>query len=157
MAPIIVLTSTQIQQEVYRYWRTLTARNAEELRDFYATESLVFGSMSDRAETGIVAVARRVAQYSPVSLSLHAEVGSITVQLLGSDVAVASYNFDFRAVRLEKLGSGTVFEDTRTGRATQVFAYDSDGRLRIFHEHFSAPIVGAKTRLKGRQHNTDAP
>ena len=101
--------------------------------------------MSDRAETGVVAAARRIAQYFPVPLSLHAQVGSVSVQLLGSDVAVASYNFDFRAVRLEKIGSGTIGQDIRTGRATQVFAHDNDGRLRIFHEHFSAPVVGAKT------------
>jgi ketosteroid isomerase-like protein len=55
--------------------------------------------------------------------------------MLEDSAAVASYTFQFHAVRTT--ATGKMEENIRHGRATQVFGYDPDGKLRIFHEHFS--------------------
>ena len=52
------------------------------------------------------------------------------------EFAVACYTFTFRARRLTGLGK-TIEEHIIDGRATQVFGCDPEGRIRMFHEHFS--------------------
>lgn len=86
-----------------------------------------------------MAAIRRDREYFQTSGPIQASIGEIEIVLLGDSAAVAAYTFRFHANRSDTLGksSGENIED---GRATQVFAFDTDGRLRIFHEHFSQPV-----------------
>ncbi len=108
------------------------------MEDFYAHESVGFGSSSTRSEPGRLAATRRRREYFGSRGEITAQLGTLDVLIVGESVAVASYTFAFRATRVLASG-GTENEDIKNGRATQVFGFDADGRLRIYHEHFSVP------------------
>jgi len=74
--------------------------------------------------------------FGPAS-AVGAELGSIDVQLLGDDLAVASYAFHFNVTRSLPNGK-RVRVDVPFGRATQVLQSDANGVLRIIHEHMSS-------------------
>ncbi|HUR36973.1 MAG TPA: nuclear transport factor 2 family protein [Terriglobales bacterium] len=131
------LTTDLIKGEVHRFWTAFSNKKSDELMEFYAPEASVFGSSSTRPEPGRLAAARRQREYFHAKSTLRATPGMIDVILLGDHAAVASYTFTFHASKVASgLGAATE-EDIRNGRATQVFAYDPDGKLRIVHEHLS--------------------
>lgn len=133
------LSPDQIREEIDRYWKAFTEKEAASLSDFYAHESVGFSSTSKRSEPGRMAAIRRDREYFHSGSPIKASVEGVEVVLLGDSVAVAAYTFRFHARRSNTLGK-LVDEDIEEGRATQVFSYDSDGHLRIFHEHFSQPV-----------------
>jgi ketosteroid isomerase-like protein len=130
------LTAEQVKAEITRYWKSFMDKDAASLGDFYAHESVGFSSTSRRSEPGRMAAIRREREYFQNSGHIQATIDGVEVILLGESAAVAAYTFRFHAGRSEALGNITE-EDIQDGRATQVFAFDADGRLRIFHEHFS--------------------
>lgn len=66
-----------------------------------------------------------------------AKLGSIDVQPLGADLAIASYPIHFSITRT--LASDKRYHvEVPNGRATQVFRRDEKGVLRIIHEHMSS-------------------
>lgn len=132
------LSVEQVKAEIGRYWKAFMDKDAATLGDFYAHESVGFGSSSRRSEPGRMAVIRRDREYFQNSGKIHATIEGVEVVLLGESAAVASYTFRFQASRSDALGKVTE-ENIHDGRATQVFALDTDGRVRIFHEHFSQP------------------
>jgi ketosteroid isomerase-like protein len=132
------LTAEQVKGEVLRFWNAFTDKAANQLMEFYASESTVFSSVSNRSEPGRLAAARRQREYFHAKSSLRATVGTIDVILLGDTAAVASYTFQFHASKVASTLGHASEEDIRNGRATHVFALDPDGKVRIMHEHFSA-------------------
>jgi ketosteroid isomerase-like protein len=133
------LSPDQVKAEIARYWKAFTDKDAATLSEFYAHESVGFSSTSRRSEPGRMAAIRREREYFHGSGKVEAKIDDIEVVPLGDAAAVAAYMFRFHATRSDALGK-TVEEDIQDGRATQVFALDTDGRLRIFHEHFSQPV-----------------
>lgn len=127
-----------VRSEVTRFWDAFSAKDAERLQEFYAHESVGFGSSSTRSEPGRLAATRRKREYFNSSGPIRTQLSPIEVVLLDEGAAVASYTFEFHAERFS-LTSGKSEEHIRNGRATQVFAFDPDGKIRIFHEHFSVP------------------
>lgn len=134
--PSMNLSAEQVKSEITRYWGAFVAKDAATLSDFYAHESVGFSSRSRRSEPGRMAAIRRDREYFQHEGRIHSTIEGIEIVLLGDSVAVAAYTFSFNAIRVNALGK-IVVEDIQDGRATQVFAFDTDGRLRIFHEHFS--------------------
>lgn len=132
------LTLDQIRGEVQRFWNVFTAKNGPALTEFYGPESSVFSSVSGRSEPGRLAAARRQREYFHTLSQLRATVGSIDVVLMGDNAAVASYTFQFHATKVAGTLSQKTEENITNGRATQVFSYDADGKLRIVHEHLSS-------------------
>lgn len=131
------LTAEQVKAAVERFWSAFSTKSEEALMDFYGHESSVFGSAAVRAEPGRLAATRRKREYFNPQTTVKATLGPIEVLLLGDTAAVASYTFQFNASKvMTALGTPTE-ENIKYGRATQVFAFDPDGRLRIFHEHLS--------------------
>jgi ketosteroid isomerase-like protein len=65
------------------------------------------------------------------------KLGSIDVQALGADLAIASYPFHLSITRTRANGKRYQSEVPH-GRATQVFQRDEKGVLRIIHEHMSS-------------------
>jgi ketosteroid isomerase-like protein len=131
------LSPETVRSEVARFWNAFSAKNVELLEDFYAHESVGFGSSSTRSEPGRLSATRRQREYFNNSSPIRAQISPVDVVMIDESAAVASYSFQFHATRTTATGKSE--ENIRNGRATQVFAFDPDGRLRIFHEHFSLP------------------
>lgn len=136
--PAQKISVEQVKGEVHRFWNTFSSKDAQGLADFYSPEASVFSSVASRSEPGRLAAARRQREYFHARASLRASVGAIDVVLLGDHAAVASYTFQFHASKVASSITENVEEDIKNGRASQVFAYDPDGKLRIVHEHLSA-------------------
>lgn len=127
-----------VKGEVQRFWNTFMEKNATQLMEFYASDSSVFSSVSPRQEPGRLAAARRQREYFHKLATVRASISALDVVILSDNSAVASYNFQFHATKVaSSLGQSTE-EDIKNGRATQVFRQESDGKLRIVHEHLSA-------------------
>lgn len=133
------ITSEQVKGAVRRFWDVFTSKSAEALAELYAHESSVFGSQSTRSEPGRLAAARRNREYFHSHSVLKASTGDIEVMLLGDGAAVASYTFKFHATKVASILGKAAEENIERGRATQVFALDPGGALRIVHEHLSVP------------------
>jgi ketosteroid isomerase-like protein len=132
------LSAEQIKGEVQRFWNAFSNKSSEQLMEFYSPESSVFGSGTTRPEPGRLAAARRQREYFHAKSSIRAVPGMIDVVMLGDHAAIASYTFTFHASKVAGSFGNAVEEDIRNGRATQVFSYDPEGKLRIMHEHLSA-------------------
>jgi ketosteroid isomerase-like protein len=132
------LTVDQVKAEVTRFWKVFMDKDAVGLADFYAHESSVFGSAANRSEPGRLAATRRQREYFGAHCSIQAQVGVVEVLILADgSAAVADYTFQFHASKVMTALGSTTEEHIKYGRATQVFAYDPDGKLRIVHEHLS--------------------
>jgi ketosteroid isomerase-like protein len=131
------LNAEHVRAEVSRYWTAFCSKSREALEDFYAHESTVFPTSSTRPEPGRLTAARRDREYFGPRTTVKVSTGHIEVVLLGDEAAIASYTFQLSAsnVANSTLQNGT--EDIKFGRATQVFAIDPEGALRIIHEHLS--------------------
>lgn len=127
----------QVREEVARFWTAITSKNVEVLDDFYAHESLVFGTTSVRPEPGRLAAMRRQREYFHSNTTLRSQLSAVEVQLIGDTAAVASYTFQFHASHAKIGMEKTPEEHVLNGRATQVFQLESDGHVRIIHEHLS--------------------
>src|SRR5262245_47859523 len=132
------LTVEQVKGEVQRFWNIFVEKNAEHLMEFYGPESSVFSSVTARPEPGRLAAARREREYFHKASVLRATPGPVDVIMIGEHAAVASYNFQFHATKVASSFAQATQEDIEHGRATQVFQYDADGKLRIVHEHLSS-------------------
>jgi ketosteroid isomerase-like protein len=133
------LTPDVVKGEVQRFWNVFVDKNADQLMEFYGPESSVFSSVTSRQEPGRLAAARRQREYFQKHSVLRAIPSMIDVIMLSDHAAVASYNFTFHASKIATITGGNNHdEDIKNGRATQVFQYDSEGKLRILHEHLSS-------------------
>lgn len=137
--PVRSVTRLEVENQVSRLWRFFTEKKYEQLRDCYSAEAQVFGTVTDRAESALTASSRRNIEYFGDHMKIQANLGTITVQLVGERVAIASYTFSFSAVEIPPSGAAHNYEIFSKGRATQVFVLDRDNTARVVHEHFSVP------------------
>lgn len=131
----------QVRTEVARWWQAFLARSSETLDEFYAPLATVFSSDGHRTEPGHLAVMRRRREYFQPQCVFRVSLGPVEVQMLEDAAAVASYTFRLQATRMAGMLGRTQEETIDHGRATQVFARDGEGNLRIIHEHFSVAAV----------------
>jgi ketosteroid isomerase-like protein len=95
-----------------------------------------------RSESAKLMAVRRSRQLPGSASASRAEVGSIDVQIVGLDVAIAAYTYSFNTHKIR--ADGTKVRLTTTfGRATQIFQRSEDSALRIVHEHLSAAAAPA--------------
>jgi hypothetical protein len=134
-----VLNPDVVRAEIARYWNLFTSKAGAIQDEFYAHECSIFPFRSLRPEPARLAAARREREYSGAGAALKVQVGFVDVVMVNETTAVACYTFEFYAEKFAKAGQGVTNYHYEHGRATQVFAYDREGRLRIFHEHFSIP------------------
>jgi ketosteroid isomerase-like protein len=82
-------------------------------------------------------VVRRTRELFEPTSAVAVKLGTIDVQVLGPDLAIASYPVHYSLTRT--LPNGRRYRvDVPFGRATQIFLRDNDGELRIIHEHVSS-------------------
>ncbi len=137
----MVLSQEIVRAEVTRFWNAFTSKSIDALEDFYAHQSSVFGSVSNRPEPGRLAAKRREREYFQFESVLRYQLGIVDVVTLSDTSAVACYTFQFHATKLS--GSKRTEEHITGGRASQVFAIDpADQKIRIYHEHFSIAALG---------------
>lgn len=144
----------EIRAEVKKFWDFFSHKSKSRFEEMYFPSATVFAADARRMEPAPLMLVRRERElFGPASL-VAAKLGTIDVQLLGADLAIASYPFHFSITRT--LASGKrVQVEVPTGRATQVFQRDEKGVLRIVHEHMSSaepvspkelPAAGPGTR-----------
>lgn len=136
MSPM-TLSPDLIRAEVAQFWNAFSSKDAARLEEFYAHESVGFGSVSTRSEPGRLAATRRKREYFANSGVIRTQVSLIDVVMLSEHAGIACYTFQFHAMRTSSAGNQD--EHITNGRATQVFGFDPDGNIRIYHEHFSLP------------------
>jgi ketosteroid isomerase-like protein len=133
------LTPEIIRIEVQRFWKMFQDKDAEAIHRCYAPEAMVFSSSGSRPEPGRLASARRQREYFQAQTVVTVKLGQMDVAMLGDHAAVCGYSFDFDATQVATGLDNNAEEHLHDGRVTQVFCYDSEGQLRIMHEHISIP------------------
>ncbi len=130
------IAAEQVRAAVRAYWNALAKKSKQELAGFYAPDAIVFMADTRRNEPARLMIERRNREFFDAQGSASAEVGEIEVHIPGPDVAIATYSYHFRAIRIRN--NNRVQIDMPMTRATQVFRRESDGALRLVHEHLSA-------------------
>ena len=126
-----------VRKEVHRFWAILSGNVPDKLEEMYSPTAIVFSGKAKRSESAKLMAVRRSRQLPGGAVWSRAEVGSIDVQIVGPDVAIAAYTYSFNTQKILAKGS-KVQITTPFGRATQIFQCGTDGALRIVHEHLSA-------------------
>ncbi|HLJ87335.1 MAG TPA: hypothetical protein VKZ53_10970 [Candidatus Angelobacter sp.] len=141
------VTVEEVRDAVHRYWNIWQAKSSEELIEAYALNSTTFTAGSLQAEPGFIGVARRSREYFHETCILKIELGPIDVTLASEVMGLAVYTFTFHAANRAvasasaSYGENSQEEHIPHGRATHLFRRESDGKLRIVHEHFSNATV----------------
>ncbi|HST79587.1 MAG TPA: nuclear transport factor 2 family protein [Verrucomicrobiae bacterium] len=127
-----------------RVWELFAAKKVDQWQSLYSDVASVFGTASKRPEPARLVVLRRQREYLTSATKVRVSVGKIDVELIGPDCAVAAYIMQLDAeqiTRLSAAGQREHEEHLESARVTHVFQRDSDGGLRIVHEHISAATV----------------
>ena len=140
------ISAEEVRAEVSRFWNVFSNKSKDKFEEMYFPSATVFSSTAQHTEPGRLMVARRLRQFFGPAISLRAEIGSIGVQLVGSNVAIATYIYRSRSTRIESDGT-QVNQETPFGRATQIFQRDESGILRIIHEHMSSSTPPTVERI----------
>ncbi|HLJ30754.1 MAG TPA: DUF4440 domain-containing protein [Candidatus Angelobacter sp.] len=126
----------QVRAVIRSYWDSLASKSKQKLADLYASDAIVFMADTRRSEPARLMIERRNREFFDTQGSAGAQLGEIEVHVPGPDVAIASYSYHFRAIRVR--GNNRVQIDMPLTRATQVFRREAGGELRLVHEHLSA-------------------
>ena len=127
----------QVQQQVLKFWRSLNCETPGGTEGLYSSTATVFTGKARHSEPASLVVVRRTRQSASRIPGSHVEVGSIGLQIVGNNVAIASYTYQVRGSALKGDG-GRVQFNTFPGRATQIFHLDAAAVPRVVHEHLSA-------------------
>lgn len=124
------------------FWDAFTHQAKNRFQELYSPTAVCYAADGRRAEPARLMWVRREREFFGPKSSVGAKLGSISVQLLGPNLATASYGFHFSIIRILPNGSRAEVE-VPFGRATQVFERQPDGRLLIIHEHLSSaePVI----------------
>jgi ketosteroid isomerase-like protein len=135
------LSQVEIETAVRKFWELFAAKKTEQWQGFYSDIATVFGTGSKRPEPARLVVLRRQREYFSAATKMHINVGTVDVEVIGPDCAVAAYLLQLDAEQIAKLsaaGHKEHEEHLENARVTHVFQRSGDGTLRIVHEHISA-------------------
>lgn len=130
------ISPDQVRAHVEKFWHILSGRSREPFEEMYAPEATVISGKAKKSERPQLSITRRKREIAEQPREASVELGPIDVEVLGDDVAIASYTYTF--LRIRKRDGGEVRRHTRYGRATHVFQRSARGTLLIVHEHLSA-------------------
>jgi ketosteroid isomerase-like protein len=137
-----LLTKAEIERAVNAYWNALSAKNAVEQQNFYDDQAGIFSTESKKLERARMVLLRRQREYLTAATKTQVQVGEIDVELIGSSHAVAAYTIQLDAQHVTRTSSDVDSEEhLRNARVTHIFQRQTDGALRIVHEHISVPIT----------------
>jgi ketosteroid isomerase-like protein len=131
------IAATEVRTLVQKFWDSFAAKSKVEFEALYSPSATVFAADARRSEPARLMLVRRARELFGPGCSVGAKLAAIEVQILRTDLAVASYSFHYSVTRSLPTGK-RVRVDVPFGRATQVFQRDEKGELRIIHEHMSS-------------------
>ncbi|HKV05552.1 MAG TPA: hypothetical protein VJO53_10650 [Candidatus Acidoferrales bacterium] len=144
------LSADEVRAEVKKFWDAFSRKAKSRFEEMYLPSATVFAADARRMEPARLMLVRRERElFGPTSL-VAAKLGSIDVQVLGPDLAIASYAFHFSMTRTYASGKRYQME-VPMGRATQAFQRDPKGVLRIIHEHMSSAEPVTQRELSGTE------
>jgi ketosteroid isomerase-like protein len=127
----------EVRALVEKFWNLFASKSKSEFEALYSPTATVFAADARRSEPASLMLVRRARELFGPTSAVAARLTTIDVQVLRSDLAVASYAFYFTVTR--KLPNGKLVRvEVPFGRATQVFQRTEKGALRIIHEHMSS-------------------
>lgn len=142
------VSSEEIRVTVSRFWQVFSAKSKLEFEEFYHSSATVFAANAPRMERARQMLVRRTHELFAPKSSVGAKLGSVDVQVLGTDLAIASYPLHYSVTRA--LPNGRRYRlEVPFGRMTQIFQRDRSGALRIIHEHMSSADPVAPEDLSG--------
>ena len=136
----------EVRAEVRRFRQVFSTKAKTEFAQFYLPSATVFAANAPRMERARLMIVRRARELFGPKSSVGAKLGSVDVQILGTDLAIASYPFHYSVTRTLPNGR-RYWLDVPFGRATQIFQRDPNGALRIIHEHMSSADPVASREL----------
>jgi len=131
------ISSDDVRAEVKKFWDFLSRKLKSQFAEMYLSSATVFAADARRMEPARLMLVRRERELLGPASSVAAKLGTIDVQHLGADLAIASYPFHLSITRTRSNGKRYQSE-VPSGRVTQVFQRDEKGVLRIIHEHMSS-------------------
>jgi ketosteroid isomerase-like protein len=142
-----VITAERVRRAVQDFWDAFTHQEKNRFQELYSPTAVCYAADGRRSEPARLMWVRREREFFGPKSSVGAKVGAVSVQILGANVASASYGFHFSIVRILPNGNRAEIE-VPYGRATQVFEREPDGRLLIIHEHLSSaePVTPKEIR-----------
>jgi hypothetical protein len=131
------ILSDDVRAEVKKFWDLLSRKRKSEFAEMYLSSATVFAADARRMELARLMLVRRERELLGPASFVATKLGSIDVQPLGAELAIASYPFHLSITRT--LATGKRYQsEVPSGRATQAFQRDEKGVLRIIHEHMSS-------------------
>lgn len=140
------ISSDEIQAAVKSLWAFYFRKAKTQFAEMYLPSATVFVIDARRIELARLMLLKRERELFVPAAFLAGTLGAIKVQLLGTDLAVASYPFQLSVTR-GGAGGKRYHSEIPSGRATQVFRRDENGVLRILHEHLSSGDLVVTTEL----------
>ncbi|HEY1938665.1 MAG TPA: nuclear transport factor 2 family protein [Candidatus Angelobacter sp.] len=140
--PLVHLTKVEVESAVRAYWKALSAKDVVQQQNFYDDHAGIFATDSNKLERARLVLLRRQREYLNAATKTTVQVGEIDVELIGPNHALALYTIRLDAKHVTKtssIGSSLSEEHLENARVTHVFERQSDGALRIVHEHISVP------------------
>jgi hypothetical protein len=141
-------STDEVRALVQKFWKFFVQKSKSPFEELYSSSATVFAADARRGESARLMLVRRTRELFGPASAVEAKLGSIDVQLLRDDLAVASYAFHFTVTRSLPNGK-RVRIDVPIGRATQVFQRDVGGILKIIHEHMSTGEPVSPEELPG--------
>lgn len=138
-----LIAKTEVVRAIHHYWGVFASKAREDLRKLYAENASVFGSSSKRLEPVRLAWVRREREYMASPAKMKVQISNIEVEPIGDEAALAAYNMSFEASQksiVSATAGQTGHEHIANARVTHLFIRNSDGSLKIMHEHISAPV-----------------
>lgn len=132
-----VISAEQVQDAVRNFWHAFIGQSRDQFKELYSPTANCFAADGRRSEPARLMWVRREREFFGPKSSVAAKLGSVSVQLLGPNLAVASYGFHFSIIRVLPNGKRVQIE-LPFGRATQVFQRGEGGKILIIHEHLSS-------------------
>jgi ketosteroid isomerase-like protein len=131
------ISHERVRREVLEFWDAFTHQSKNRFEEMYSPTATCFAADGRRPEAARLMWVRREREFFGPKSSVGAKLGALNVQVLGPNLAVASYPLHFSIIRILANGS-RVEVDVPFCRATQVFQRQESGALRIIHEHLSS-------------------
>jgi ketosteroid isomerase-like protein len=131
------ITPEEVRAVIKKFWDSFSKKLTGQFNQMYSPSATVFAADARRGESARLMLVRRERELFGPGCAVGGKLGSIDVQVLSDDMAVASYPFHFSTTRDLPNGKRVKVE-MPFGRATQAFQRDASGDLKIIHEHMSS-------------------
>jgi ketosteroid isomerase-like protein len=141
------ISSEQVRRAVQDFWDAFTHQSKNRFQELYSPTAVCFAADGRRSEPARLMWVRREREFFGPKSSVGVKLGTVSVQLLGPNLAAACYPFHFSIIRILP-NQNRVEVEVPFGRATQVFQRGEQGQVLIIHEHLSSaePVTPKQLR-----------